>query len=254
MISKMNAKKQPQIPESIARFIDTVCERQKQYGNAIRPPHMLVPLSSGNGRSHIAQAVARQYRKANVLKFSTNADICLDFTVKETVHCMNQIYADIQANSGCSNEFCGIVALAIDSLLSHLREMSGNKFFELVTKIKGNSSLIIFTPADISQKYLELILEKTGAGVKLFAPITYSDEDFAKFFCDFLPQGVEPTKSVSTLQLNRRRVSAYISTNIRNKTIKSIKEAAEAVFYDDEAMAELFGKKDIYDEIRGVPL
>ena len=251
MRKKSIVKKQAAIPEALAQFVNNVCERQRQCGTSIRPPHMIIPLSSGNGRSFIAQTIAHQYYKANVLKFSST-DICLDFTMKETVQRVSQIDTDIQANSGCTNEFCGVVALAIDDLLGHLREMPGNKFFELVAKIKVNATLIIFVPSNISRQQLAFIYEKTGAGVKVFSPIEYSDDDFTKFFYDALPPDVVPLKTEDVLHQNKKRINAYIAKNIRNKTIKSVKESAEAVFYDEMAIAELFDKNDIANENGGV--
>jgi len=235
MRAKIIAKKETSIPETIARFINAVCERHRQYGSSIRPPHMIIPLSSGNGRSYLAQAVARQYYKANVLRFSSNTDICLDFTLKETIQSVCQVDTSIQANSGCANEFCGVVALAIDDLLGYLSETPGDKFFNLTRKIKEHATLIIFIPATINQKKLEFVLDKTGAGVKVFSPIEYSDDDFARFFYEFLPLETVSQKTEDIFLQSKGWISDYMDKNIRKKTIKSVKEAAKAVFYDDTA-------------------
>jgi len=239
---KHRTKNHSVLPEPIAVFVEDVCRKQEQYNCSARPPHMLIPLDSGCGRSHITRIVANKYLEAKACSFSSR-DILLEFTLRETIQRINEVDAELQSNSEYSNSdyFQGVIALNIDALLPHLCDVAGNRFFELVARIKNDATLIVLVPTDCAQKHIDLISEKIGASIKTFPAITYSDTDFTKFFYDFLPPTIIPSSTLS-FDKHKERISAYISQNVRNKTIKNIKEAAEALFYNDEAKEMIFGK------------
>ena len=251
MLKQRKNKKQSGVPEVVATFANSVCEKQQRYGISALPPHMIIPLASGNGRSHTARSIARQYYEANALKFSSR-DICLDFSLKETVQRVCEIDADIQTNSEYAGDFCGVITFDLDALIQRIRELPGNKFFELVAKIKKNATLIIFVPVDCTQNNIDYIAEKIGAGVKVFPPIMYSDEDFARLFYEFLPSEIVLAKSDDDFQNVKGHIGDRIIKTLRNKTIKNIKEAAEAIFYNDELRESIFGKSEKSKEIGGI--
>jgi hypothetical protein len=243
------------LPEQIAAFVEGVCEKQGIHGTAIRPPHMLVPLDSGNGRSHMGRIIASRYYDTKACSFSSR-DIFLDFTVSGTVQSINETSIEIQTSAEYSNHFSGVIALDIDAVLPHLSDASGARFFELVSKIKEHATLILFVPADCSRKNIDLIAGKVGISMTSFPPISFSDEELTRFFCGFLPAAIVPPGLQAPMRLSaaiddgytelEERIGIYISQNVRSKTIKNIKEAAEALFYSDEAKEMLlsnFGRK-----------
>lgn len=238
------------LPEQIALFVENVCNQQKKYNTPAPPPHMLIPLNGGCGRSRLTRIVANHYYHAKACVFSSR-DIFLDFTLRETVYRIYEVEAEIKSNSEYANNFHGVVALNIDALLPHLNEAAGNKFFELVENVKHYSTVLIFVPSDCSKKHLDMITEKVGLSIQSFPPITYTDEDYARFFYTFLPTSIFPKPNLPLLTCKtndncfekyRDRIIDYIARKVRNKTIKNVKEAAEAVFFSDEAKELLVEK------------
>jgi len=251
------------LPASIENFIENVC--QSLHNSPVRPPHMIIPLNSGDGRSRSVRIIANRYYSAKACTFSSR-DLFLDFTMKETIQRIYEVDAQIQSDSEYANDFHGVIAFNIDALMPHLSGVAGNKFFELVTKVKNHASLVIFVPADCVQRNIDIIAEKTGAGVKVFPAIKYSEEEYAKFFYEFLPMPVRPSdtmqngrkavkkakfslpflsspvKNEDVFETYKNNIISYIAKNVKNKTIANIKEAAEAVFFDDDAKEILFGK------------
>ena len=243
MLKKGITANKPALPETVAGFVENVCQKQGARASPICPPNMILPFDSGNGRSRMARIIAKRYFDAKACAFSSR-DILLEFTFKETVQHIYEVDAEIQANAEYANDYRGVIAFCIDALMPHLGEAAGNKFFELAEKVKRTAMLIIYVPADCSRKHIDLITGKIGISMKAFPAIAYSDEDLARFFCGFLPSAINPSKTSkgSVAPKNMERVIEYISQNVRRKTIKNIKEAAESTFFDDDAREKLFGK------------
>ena len=247
---KQEVGNQLALPEQIAAFVERVCEKQNLHSATIRPPHMLIPLDSGNGRSRMARIIAKRYFEAKACAFSSR-DIFLDLTMSGTIQSINEVNAEIQTSAEYSNHFQGVIALNIDAILPHLGDASGAKFFELVSKIKKHATLMLFVPAECSQKHLDLIVERIGASIISFPATSYNDKELTRLFCGFLPPAISPpglqatkrpgsSKDGESTKLEER-IGAYISQSVRSKTIKNIKEAAEALFFNDEATEMLFG-------------
>jgi len=216
--------------EPIAEFVKNVCNKQKHYKSTLRPPHMLIPINSGDGRSYLARIIANEYYKTKACVFSSR-DIFLEFTLKETIRCIHEIDAEIQSSAEYANDFHGVIALDIDALIPNLGDKSGNEFFELVRKIKEHAVVISFVPADCSKNRLDMITEKIGMDIKTFPTIFYSEVEYAKFFHKFLPSTIILERGEDGFDKYKERINAYISKNVSTKTIKSIKEASEVVFF-----------------------
>jgi hypothetical protein len=238
---KINKK---QLPVAFEKFVNDVCNAcaGSNYKNTFRLAPCLIPLDSGNGRTRATRLIAEKFLEKKVCKFSSR-DIFLEFNLKNgNVSDVNIIDAEVQTFSEYDNDYAGIVSLCVNNdFLSHLNDAAGVKFFELIAKIRKNAVVLIFVPADCNQKQLDIISEKIGAaGIKVFSPIAYNDTDYARFFYDFISQSIKPSNS--SFEKHKEYISVYIQ-NIPNKSIKKIKESAEALVFNREAREKLFGSK-----------
>jgi len=243
-MKKYELNNSPSLPNPIATLVSAICTVQNKF--SARPPHMLVPLSSGNGRSHIRRIIAGEYSAAKMCNFSSREHF-LDFTLNETVQRIYEVDAEIQSNSGYANYYHGVISLSIDTLIPELGDTAGDKFFELLSKIKEHATVIIFVPANCPQRILNIIATKMT--VKVLPAITFSNEEFAKLFYMFLPSSIKGSTSFVKC---KNRIVTYITQSIQHRTVKSIKEAAETVFYNDNAAETMFGKPNKTKRKEGV--
>ncbi|GHV12244.1 hypothetical protein FACS1894219_04800 [Clostridia bacterium] len=228
------------IPEQIAAFVESVCRKQKQLNKAVRPMNMVIPIDSQNGRSRMTRIIADYYHEMKACKFSSR-DYYLDLTIDGKISsvCEAEITLIENAEYSDTNYFRGVVAFDIDAILPHINDSVGIKFFELAAEIKKHSVIIFFVPVNSPPKQIEMIAEKIGANLKVLPSIEYDDEFFARFLYEHLRSA---SYFVPVLDECKDKIVSYIRQNIRTKTIKNIKEAANALLFDDEVLEAIFGK------------
>ena len=225
------------LPAPIEAFLVNVCEKQKSHNTSFYPP-LIVPLAGGNGRSTITNEAAKLFYETKAIRFSSHTQRCLEFKPKGTVDSIYKMDMELQEKATYTNEFQGVVSVAAEPLLPHINDAVGEKFFDLTERIKKKAVLIVFVPVDTNQKQIDLITHRLGIGTKTFAEITYGDESLSRLFYNV---SSEYAKHASVRYEDcKERIDAYIKTTIREKTLKNVKKAAEALLYDDETLIEIY--------------
>lgn len=246
------------LPEPIAAYVENVCRKSRLYKSSFKPAHCIIPADSGNGRSHIAQIVSRCFCEQNVCLFSSR-ELFLEFAVNGSIQNIHEVDASIQAHAEYSREYHGVVVLCLSNdMLAQLHENAGSKLFQLVRKIKEHAVLFIYIPADCNSKHIELIANNVGVGTHTFPPISYSDEQLARLFYDFLPPRSTHSKlfgktsSYPSFDECKAHIMGYISLHLRNKkTINGVREAAQTLLHDDGEMGKLLSLRKTKKTERG---
>lgn len=250
------------LPANISAFVEDLCTTPSRNTTSSSLPHMIIPINSGDGRSYMTRLIASEYAKNKIRSFSSR-DIFMEFSLDETVQRINEVDAELQSCAEYANEYQGLVALNADKLLHGLNDSVGKRFFELVTKIKAHSTVIIFVPAKCEEIHIDTIAKNMGMNTKRFPAIFYSANDYAKFFFDLLPQEMQPRKLAPSLAgfvkdyrfaEYKNQILSFLEGSIHAPTIKKIKECAEAVAYDPKAKAQIFGNpvKNTEGEVQGI--
>ena len=226
-------------PEPIKEFVSNVCDKRKVYNTSFLPS-LLVPIDSGNGRSTITKAVTNILRETETICFSSHTYRYLEFKPKGDVSSIYRMDMEIQDNKATTytNEFQGVISVIADSLLAHLNDAVGEKFFELTERVKKKAMLIVFVPADANSRQVELIAYKLGIGTKTFDAITYDAEYLSRLFYNASSKFADCTSI--KYETCKERVASYIENCIREKTLKNVLKSAEALLYNDEALREIY--------------
>ena len=227
------------IPAPVNDFMTDVCNKRKIH-NASFLPMILVPIDSGNGRSTIIKAVTNLFRETEAIFFSSHTNRYLEFKPNGTVDAIHRMDMEIQDNKAATytNEFQGIVGIDMDSMMTHLNDAVGEKFFELAERIKKKALLIIFVPGDAHARQIETITNKLGIGTKLFDPIIYDAEYLSQIFYD---KSSKYSNQSIRYDDCKERIADYIENNIREKTLKNVLKSADALLYNDEALRGIYG-------------
>lgn len=225
------------LPAPINEFVSNVCDKRKMHNASFLPP-LLVPIDSGNGRSTIAKAIANHFHETKTLQFSSHTRRYLEFKLNGTVDGIYRIDMEIQDKATYTNEFQGIVSIVADSLLTHLNDTVGEKFFDMAERVRKNAMLIVFVPIDANQRQIELISGKLGIGTKVFEGIAYSSEYLSLLFYDVSSKYAN--QASVKYEDCKGRIDDYIKENVKDKTLKNVSKAAEALVYNDESLNAIY--------------
>jgi len=231
------------LPEPIEEFVANVCEQRKRNTNSFLPP-CIIPVDAGNGRTTIMKEITNMLENAEVMEFSSHKNHCHEEQLKATIESINYVEKLLQYSSFATytNEFQGIITLAINSLLPHLSDAVGDRFFRLAKRMqageaKGQRLLIIFVPSVTNQRQIELISNKLGIRTKVFDPVKYDDEYLARLFYDV---STANSKAIIKFEDCKKHILSYIQDGAYEKTLKNIVDSAEEVKDEDELFNSIY--------------
>ena len=227
------------LPRPIYESVADICAKRKIYKSATFFPVLLVPVDTGNGRTTIISETTDILRETKSIIFSSHALRYLEFKPNGTVDSIYRMDMEIQDNKATTytNDFQGVVGVAGDSMLAHLNDSVGEKFFDLAERLKKKALLIIFVPSTANTRQVEVLAAKLGIGTKVFDPIKYDAEYLARLFYNLSSKFAEVPVRYEDC---KERVASYIETNIPGKTLKNVLKSAEALLYNDEALKGIF--------------
>ena len=230
------------LPKAVTKVIKTVCNaRNSHKSSKLRPPHLLIPIDSGDGRSSLINALTDCYDTFGVIEFSSR-DHYMEFKLIGTVGNVNDTYREIQENAEYSNHYRGIVGLGFDALLTRLNEVVAEKVFDMIDKVKRYATIVIFVPSDCSKKNLDIIASKIGVSLRLMPAVEYSANEYASVFFDYLPFD---EKSITRYITAKQAVTEYITEALVHPTMRGVIELAESMVFNESAIKKLFGKSEI---------
>lgn len=224
------------LPPTVEKIVETVSTNRN-----VRPPNLLIPLDSGNGRSSLVSALTEGYEKSRAIEFSSR-DHFMEFKLSGTVGNINDTYAEIRENAEYANHFRGIVAFEVDTLLTKLTDTIGDKFFEMILNVKRHAVVILFIPADCSKKSVDLILDKGGKSFIHIPPVIHSDLVYATAFRRWLSRSVS---EIAADQIPTETIVSYLKKSLTHMTMKNVHELADSMAFEYSAkLKQIFAKEE----------
>lgn len=167
------------------REVENVCARARLYQQCgLRPPHLILPLDAGCGRTTFVAYMARRYKEAGVLDFVSGLDDWIEVTFDGTLMQLRQAFAQIDAAAVYTNEYCNVVSMDITQLASHLGETQGSEFLQQCRRVCEHACVVFFvpgTPGRNEEKLLQKLME-TVDNVRRLTVEPYTREDL----CDLV--------------------------------------------------------------------
>lgn len=209
--------------------VEQICANAALYRSTelVKPPHFLLCLDEGNGRSTAAAYIARAFAAYEVRTFG-GLDRLLEYRLDDgTMADVKQMLADIQANAVFTNDFEGVVAIDPAGLSRHLNEAQTKLFLEQLPVLGRHATLALFAPSEPDRNTAQL-LDKLRAALPDLEAIelpAYSGQELAEITRRILEDGgVEPENSEA---LDEALLDAVRLKNAR--TARDAKQLAAAL-------------------------
>lgn len=145
--------------------------------------NFILDVPEENGRTSVLKALSNFLFENKMREFSAQKHF-LEYKIDDycfSVPKIQDIFGEIEANSGFANQFCGVVGFGTDFLAKRLFEKPTEFFFEKAEELSKYSTLVFFVPNNGSistQKLCEKLIKIEGTNLIEIPP--YSPMELAK--------------------------------------------------------------------------
>ena len=157
MTNPMKAVKPPVGLAPLVSHVEEICKNAGRYCGTelVKPPHLLLTLDAGEGRTTAASYIARAYQANRVRSFG-GLERMLEYELDGTMVGVRSMLADTQANAVYTNHFEGVLAIAPAALAAHLQEAQTALFLRKLPELGRYATLVLFVPAEQSRNLVQL--------------------------------------------------------------------------------------------------
>lgn len=137
--------------------VEEICKNAERYHSTelVKPPHLLLTLDAGEGRTTAASYIARAYQENRVRSFS-GLERMLEYELDGTMAGVRSMLTDVQANAVYTNHFEGVLAIDPAALAAHLQEAQTALFLRKLPELGRHATLVLFVPAEQSRNLAQL--------------------------------------------------------------------------------------------------
>ena len=166
--------------DCIVGRLEILKSEYKSYKNFRRKlPDFLIKIDEGNGESYITELISETY-KDNDLRNFTGKSICLEYKLDGSYSQIEEIFNDIDNMCCYGNEYEGVIAINITSLVDYFNREQFDLFIENVKKYSEISSFILFInpkSAKDDVRFYDKIVKELG-WFEQYNVDRYSNSDF----------------------------------------------------------------------------
>ena len=155
-----NQVKSVKLPVGLAPLVsrvEEICKNAERYRGTeiVKPPHLLLALDAGEGRTTAASYIARAYQANRVRSFS-GLERMLEYELDGTMAGVRAMLTDVQANAVYANHFAGVLAIDPAALAAHLPEAQTALFLRKLPELGRDATLVLFVPVEQSRNLAQL--------------------------------------------------------------------------------------------------
>lgn len=137
--------------------VEEICQNAEIY-KRIKPPHMIVELDAGCGRTTCAQYIADMYREHDVLPFTSGLDDYLEVVLDgSSPQKIKDSFAVFSAAAVYENAYDGIALLDISDMANYLNGTQLNEFLSRIVTLCDTAVCIFFVRSSPSPREEQLI-------------------------------------------------------------------------------------------------
>ena len=141
----------------LCSVIEEICQKAEIY-KRIKPPHMVVELDAGCGRTTCTQYIADMYRKYGVLPFTSGLDDFLEVKLDgSSPQKIQDGFAVFSSAAVYENDYSGIAALDITDMANYLNSTQLNEFLNRIAHLCDTAVCVFFVSSHPSPKEGQLI-------------------------------------------------------------------------------------------------
>lgn len=221
-----NPVKSVKLPVGLAPLVsrvEEICKNAERYRGTelVNPPHLLLALDAGEGRTTAASYIARAYQANRVRSFS-GLERMLEYELDGTMAGVRAMLTDVQANAVYANHFAGVLAIDPAALAAHLPEAQTALFLRKLPELGRDATLVLFVPAEQSRNLAQLTQKIRSAlpDLEAIECSAYTERELAEITGRVLEDGGVELAPETLLQAVR---------NARGKTAKDAERLARTL-------------------------
>ena len=206
--------------EYVVEAAESICNKSKLYSDyGMKPPHLVIPLDAGDGRSTVIRYIKSMFKKHRILNFDSGIDEYVDVILDGSLRQLRKAFSEIDAAAVYANYFTGIIAMDITALSTHLNESQCREFIENV-QVYGKHGFFVFfirTNPSVAEKRLVAKLTDTVPNIKELEIDPYSTNEI----CDIVLGNIKKRNiSVTDEEEFKEDLSELLNENAEIKFLK----------------------------------
>lgn len=208
---------------ALCEEIENICKNSRIYKCGLRPKHLIVPLSSGSGRTTFVEYMTDMYKEYGIFDFSGSLDDYIEVTIDgSSSRSINQAFANFRAVY--RNEYSNVAAVNVEDMAKYLNAPQFADFMKAAKELCRNAYVVFFVSGDPTpneEKLIGKLVEGIGEKKIHRANIEkYSIEDIC-----FLAEKIVGKHGV--LIEHYQMFHATLMDVILNFNIREVKDAIE---------------------------
>ena len=117
---------------NLCEEVENICENACIYKCGLRPKHLIVPLSSGSGRTTFVEYMTDMYKEHGIFDFSGSLDDYIEVTIDgSSSRSIAQAFASFRAVY--RNDYSNVAAINVEDMAKYL---SAPQFADLMRHVK----------------------------------------------------------------------------------------------------------------------
>ncbi|MCR5011403.1 MAG: hypothetical protein K6A72_03610 [Lachnospiraceae bacterium] len=210
--------------DAFCNEIEAVCSEAHIYNQGrLRPPHLIVSLDSGSGRTTCIEYMTDMYKEHHVIKFN-GLDDYIEIQLDGTPQQLKRAFVSIDRAADYTNEYTNIVGMDISNIACHLNETQFTDFISSIKKVCESACVVFFVHSNPS-KNEEKLIEKLCSNVSKIKRIDVEPYTYENI-CDLI---VRLIADRDTLLSNARNMSSLLMNTVKEFDICTVQEAIDMV-------------------------
>lgn len=149
---------------NLCEEVENICENACVYKCGLRPKHLIVPLSSGSGRTTFVEYMTDMYKEHGIFDFSGSLDDYIEVTIDGTSsRSIAQAFASFRAVY--RNDYSNVAAINVEDMAKYLSAPQFADFMKHVKELCRNAYVVFFVssnPTPNEEKLITKLVEGIG--------------------------------------------------------------------------------------------
>lgn len=206
---------------AICTLIEKNCIESVIYKKCgLMPPHYIVNINPGDGRTTLLEFMADAYKNSDVIDFHSGLDGFIEIKLDGSFSQFKKAAGEIDSAAVYYNSYRGIIGIDASALAIHKNETQWTEYLNLVREISKDAIIVLFILQQPTKNDLFVAEEtmKVVDNMEMVDVEPYSKDELASIVeRNIISKGVEIICS--------DEIHSILLNMVESKNIKSVKEA-----------------------------
>lgn len=211
--------------QALCEQVENICQNARVYKCGLRPPHMIVPLSAGCGRTTFVEYMTDMYKAHGIFDFSGSLDDYIEVTVDgSSSRSIAQAFDNFKAAADYRNAYGNVAVVNAEDMAKYLNAPQFADFMKEVKELCRFACVVFFVSSEPSvneEKLIEKLTDGIGQSkIRRVTPEKYTAQDMCCL--------VEKTVGEHGVLIeNQDLFHTALTEMVLNFTVCTVKQAVE---------------------------